>query len=75
VVIGLRVWYVSALYVAAILMLGMHMFHGVWSMFQSLGINHPAHNDLIRTTATYVTVLIVIGFASIPVGVLIGIIS
>lgn len=72
VVTGFRVWYVSVIYLVAMVVLGCHMFHGVWSMFESAGINHPQYNHLIRGFATLVTVSVAIGFISIPVAVLIG---
>lgn len=75
VVTGFRVWYVSAFYVAAMLALGLHLYHGAWSMFQSVGINHPKYNSLIRGVATLFTIITVIGFVSIPVAVLLGVIS
>jgi succinate dehydrogenase / fumarate reductase cytochrome b subunit len=74
-VTGFRVWYVSLFYIVAMLALGLHMYHGVWSMFQSLGVNHPEYNGLIRGVATCVTLAVVIGFISIPVAVLLNIIS
>ncbi len=75
VVIGFRVWPVSAFYVVAMLALGVHMYHGVWSMFQSVGANHPSYNAVIRRFATWATVVVVVGFISIPVAVLLNIIS
>jgi succinate dehydrogenase / fumarate reductase cytochrome b subunit len=72
---GFRVWYVSAFYIVAILALGLHIHHGIWSMFQSVGINHPKYNRLIRGAATFFTVIVVIGFISVPVAVLLGVIS
>jgi succinate dehydrogenase / fumarate reductase cytochrome b subunit len=72
VVTGFQVWYVSIIYIAVMVILGCHMFHGVWSMFESVGINHPQYNHLIRGFATVVTVVVAIGFISIPVAVLIG---
>jgi succinate dehydrogenase / fumarate reductase cytochrome b subunit len=75
VVMGFRVWYVSAFYIAAMFAVGLHMSHGVWSMFQSLGVNHQAFNGLIRTSVTSVTLAVIIGFVAIPVGVLLGIVS
>jgi succinate dehydrogenase / fumarate reductase cytochrome b subunit len=72
---GFRVWYVSAFYIVAMLALVLHLYHGAWSMFQSVGLNHPKYNRLIRTVATIVTVVVVIGFISIPVAVLLGLIS
>ncbi len=75
VVTGFRVGYVSAFYIAAMVALGLHLYHGVWSMFQSLGINHPKYNGLIRGVATFITVTVVSGFIAIPVGVMVGVIS
>lgn len=72
---GFRVWYVSAVYIVAMLALLAHLYHGAWSMFQSLGLNHPKYNRLVRALATIVTLVVVIGFISIPVAVLVGLIA
>jgi len=72
---GFHVWYASAFYIVAMLALFGHLYHGTWSMFQSVGINHPKYNRLVRTLATIISVLIVLGFISIPVAVLLGFIS
>lgn len=71
---GFRVWYVSAFYIVAMLALFGHLHHGAWSMFQSLGLNHPRYNKLVRTLATIITIVVVVGFISIPVAVLLGLI-
>jgi len=44
-------------------------------MFQSLGLNHPKYNRLVRALATIVTAVVVVGFISIPVAVLLGFIA
>ena len=72
---GFRVWYVSAFYIVAMLALFGHLYHGAWSMFQSVGLNHPKYNRLVRTLATLITIVVVVGFISIPVAVLLGLIS
>ena len=72
---GFRVWYVSAFYIVAMLALFGHLYHGAWSMFQSVGLNHPKYNRLVRTLATIITIVVVVGFISIPVAVLLGFIS
>ena len=72
---GFRVWYISAFYIVAMLALLAHLYHCAWSMFQSLGLNHPKYNQLVRALATIVTVVVVIGFTSIPVAVLLGLIA
>ena len=75
VISGFQVWYVSAIYIIAMLALSLHLYHGAWSMFESLGINHLKYNRLIRVLATFVTIIVVVGFISIPVAVLLGLIS
>lgn len=71
---GFRVWYISGFYIVAMLALLLHLYHGAWSMFQSLGLNYPKYNRVVRALATVVTLLVVIGFISIPVAVLLGLI-
>jgi len=75
VITGFRVWYVSVVYIAAMLMLALHLYHGVWSMCESLGFNYPKYNHLIRALATILTVIVVAGFIAIPAAVLLGFIS
>jgi succinate dehydrogenase / fumarate reductase cytochrome b subunit len=56
------------------LALSLHLYHGAWSMFESVGLNSPKYNRLIRVAATFLTVVVVAGFISIPVAVLLGLI-
>jgi len=72
VVLGFSMPWVSAVYIVAMLALGFHMYHGVWSMLQSLGLNHPRYNHLRRIFAAAVTLVVVVGNISIPVAVLTG---
>lgn len=74
VISGFQIWYVSAIYIVAMLALSLHLYHGAWSMFESVGINSPKYNRLIRVLATFLTVVVVGGFISIPVAVLLGLI-
>src|ERR1700743_703423 len=43
VVSGFQVWWVSLSYIVAVSLLGLHLRHGLWSMFQTLGIHQPRH--------------------------------
>jgi succinate dehydrogenase / fumarate reductase cytochrome b subunit len=74
VVAGFQVWWVSAIYIVANLALGLHLFHGVWSMFNSLGINHPKFNPWKRGFATTFAVLITVANISFPVFVMLGVV-
>jgi succinate dehydrogenase / fumarate reductase, cytochrome b subunit len=72
VVAGFQVWWVSAIYILANVALGFHLLHGLWSMFNSLGINHPKVNGLKRAFATAFAILVTAGNVSIPMAVLLG---
>ncbi len=69
---GFQVWYVSAWYIVSMILLGLHMRHGVWSMFQSLGINHPRHTPIMKMFAIVFAVVVTGGFISIPLSILAG---
>lgn len=73
-VTGFRVWPVSAFYIVAQVALGMHLFHGLWSMFQSLGWNHPRFNPWRRRFAQAFAWIITAGNISFPVAVLAGVV-
>jgi len=60
-------WYFVAIYLAALVLIGIHLRHGIWSLSQTLGLDSPARNQKIRHGATAFTVLLVIGFALVPV--------
>lgn len=72
VIAGFRVWPVSAFYILAMLALGLHLFHGVWSMLQTLGLSHPRYDRLRVLAAGLFTAAVVVGNISIPVAVLAG---
>jgi succinate dehydrogenase / fumarate reductase cytochrome b subunit len=75
VVAGFSVWWVSVWYIVALSLLGLHLRHGIWSMFQSVGYNHPRHTPLLKKTALALAVLIVLGYISIPISVLTGLVK
>jgi succinate dehydrogenase / fumarate reductase cytochrome b subunit len=71
---GFSVPWVVALYVAAMISLGFHLYHGSVSLFQSLGINHPKRNAAIRQTAQFVALIITVGNIILPLSVLLGLV-
>ena len=75
VVSGFQVWWISAWYIFAICLLGLHLRHGIWSMFQSVGLNHPRFTPLLKQAALWIAVIIVIGYISIPISVLLGLVK
>ena len=63
---------VAAFYIIAMALLCLHLFHGIWSMFQTLGVQHPRYTPMLRRFAAIFSVMIFLGFASIPISVLTG---
>jgi len=63
---------VVGVYVIAMLALGLHLYHGVWSMLQTMGLSHPRYDIRRKQAATAFAVLIVVGNISMPVAVLTG---
>lgn len=72
---SLRRWPVAVFYVLGNLALGYHLYHGAWSLFQSMGWNRPRFNRWRRTFATVFAVVIAGGFISFPVAAALGVVS
>jgi succinate dehydrogenase / fumarate reductase cytochrome b subunit len=66
---------VSGFYILAMILLCMHLYHGLYSMFQSLGFSHPKYTPKIKKGAAAVAILIAAGNISIPLAVLAGIVT
>lgn len=66
---------ISAFYAVAIIFLGMHLYHGAWSMLHTLGASNPRYRVLRKTIAPIVAIAITVGYIAIPIAVLLGFIS
>lgn len=66
---------VSVFYIIAMVLLGMHLYHGIWSMFQTLGFSHPRYTPLIKRASAVVAILTTAGFISIPIAVMTGVVG
>jgi succinate dehydrogenase / fumarate reductase cytochrome b subunit len=66
---------VALFYIIANLLLGVHLYHGAWSLFQSIGINNPRFNEWRRWFAYGISAVIVIGNISFPIAVQAGIVG
>jgi succinate dehydrogenase / fumarate reductase cytochrome b subunit len=75
VIIGFQQPAVAAAYIVAMLLLCLHLFHGVWSMFQSVGVSHPRYTAWLKRLAAIAALLIAIGNISIPVAALSGLLT
>lgn len=56
-----------ALYIAVMVVAAIHVSHGFWSAFQTIGINHPKYMPLIRGLSLAFSIVIAAGFGFIPV--------
>ena len=75
VISGFQNYAVSGFYIFAMILLCMHLYHGVWSMFQSLGISHPRYTPKLKKFAAILAILIAIGNCSIPIAVMAGLLT
>ncbi|MCH2134388.1 MAG: succinate dehydrogenase cytochrome b subunit [Phycisphaerales bacterium] len=62
-----QVWWIAALYVVSMAFICLHLYHGLWSMFQSVGWNNPDRNRNVRLFATISSIALFLGFSSVPV--------
>lgn len=72
VILGFRSPWVVLFYVVAMVLLGLHLFHGIWSSVRTLGIARPGPRPLQRTVALWLAVGLWAGFTAVPVAVYLG---
>jgi succinate dehydrogenase cytochrome b subunit len=69
VVAAFQVWWVALLYLAAMVGLGLHLYHGTWSSIRTLGLTRTSADPLKRRVATVLAWAIYLGFSIIPIAV------
>jgi succinate dehydrogenase / fumarate reductase, cytochrome b subunit len=74
-VVGFSMWPVSVAYILAMIPLGLHLYHGLWSAFQTVGANNPRYNRARRPLALGLAAIIVLANISFPVAVLAGMVG
>lgn len=74
VVNGFEIWWVTVSYTIALLAVGLHLWHGIWSALTTLGANQASRRRKSRLTALSIalTAIIVIGFLLPPWAILFG---
>ncbi|OLT14601.1 succinate dehydrogenase [Pseudonocardia sp. CNS-139] len=68
-------WYVTLFYALAVIAVGFHVRHGLWSGLQTIGRSSAATQTALKGTALAVAVLLVVGFLSVPFAVLTGLVA
>jgi len=74
VVLGFQVPWTAAVYMVAMVFVGLHLYHGVWSMLQTIGASCPRWNPWRRRFAVLFALFVTLGGLSIPISVLAGIV-
>ena len=72
VVGSFRLWWVALLYVVAMVFVGLHLYHGAWSVLRTLGLKKLSGNPFQRRAATGLAVLIWLGFTVVPLAIWAG---
>ncbi len=75
VVTGFQNPFASLFYMIANILLAVHLYHGVWSMFQTVGVSHPKYTPKLKLLAKLFGILIGAGNVSMPLAVLTGIVK
>jgi len=74
VVAAFQIWWVALLYLAAMIGLGLHLYHGTWSSIRTLGLTKPSADPLKRRVSAALAWVIYLGFSIIPIAVLAGLV-
>ena len=69
---GFRIWWVTLIYVLAMIALGLHIFHGAWSSIRTLGLSRPRSAPRRRPIAAAIAVLLWAGFSLVPLAIYFG---
>jgi succinate dehydrogenase / fumarate reductase, cytochrome b subunit len=72
VVYGFQNPLAAGFYIVAMVALAFHLYHGAWSMFQTLGLNNHRYNAFWRYLSVGIAVVVAVGNISIPLAVLLG---
>jgi succinate dehydrogenase / fumarate reductase, cytochrome b subunit len=68
-------WYVTVWYVLAVLAIGFHIRHGLWSGLQTIGRSSAVTQNSLKAAALVVAVVMTVGFLVVPLSVTFGLVS
>ncbi|AQA10138.1 MULTISPECIES: succinate dehydrogenase [Streptomyces] len=68
-------WYGNVIYIVAMLAMGLHVRHGFWSAAQTLGAGNRTRDRALKAIANALAIVLTVGFISVPVGVMTGVVS
>ncbi|GGT13331.1 succinate dehydrogenase [Streptomyces purpureus] len=68
-------WYGNVIYIVAMLAVGLHVRHGFWSAAQTLGVGSARRDRALKLIANGLALVLTVGFISVPVAVMTGVVS
>ncbi|MFE6042137.1 succinate dehydrogenase [Streptomyces sp. NPDC056452] len=68
-------WYGNVIYIVAVLAMGLHVQHGFWSAAQTLGVGNATRDRVLKSLANIFAVVLTVGFVSVPLAVMTGVVS
>ncbi|WP_415953245.1 succinate dehydrogenase [Streptomyces sp. KLOTTS4A1] len=68
-------WYGNVVYIVAVTAVGLHVRHGFWSAAQTLGAGSARRDKALKATANILALVLTVGFVSVPVAVMTGVVS
>lgn len=71
-VAGFKNWWNVLIYLVALFFLALHLAHGVWSVFQTLGINNRNNEKWLKGFGVVFAAALTLGFAAVPLGIFFG---
>ena len=66
---------ISSVYILSMILIAVHLYHGIASAFDSLGLYHSKYQAIIKYASLGLSTLLALGFISVPTSILIGLIS
>ncbi|MDJ1135288.1 succinate dehydrogenase cytochrome b subunit [Streptomyces iconiensis] len=75
IVAAFRTWYANVIYIVAMLAVGLHIRHGFWSAAQTLGVTKPGTARVLKATSNVLALVLTLGFLSVPLGVMTGVVN
>ncbi|MGQ0649826.1 MAG: succinate dehydrogenase cytochrome b subunit [Gemmatimonadaceae bacterium] len=70
--LGFERWWAVAFYVVAVVFLGLHLYHGAWASWRTIGARRPGDRPLHRSVAVALAVIVTLGMAAIPIAAAMG---
>jgi succinate dehydrogenase / fumarate reductase cytochrome b subunit len=74
VIAGFGVWWVALIYIVAMIALGLHLYHGVWSSVRTLGLTRPSYEPMKRRASLVIAAGVTFAFIAIVGAVALGIV-